>query len=212
MPEIESPEVHFCHLLFPYLKGKGSWKYVDLNSFSVCMHEIYNKYTVEKICKNPYEFNKWINFYHKLLNCDFSYGGYLEDRQVLWGGHYQEALKAIHYGVDLTVPEGIPVHIPIDGKLIDIFIDKDQDGGWGGRLTFETKKGFLLFGHLDISTTKDNYSAGDIVGTIAGPERNGGWWPHLHVQLMKNFHKDVDGYGSYYMGIHKDFINPLRNF
>ena len=203
---MSNPELEFCHSLFPSLNGV--WGYVDLNYFSFCINKIYDQITVGKICKDPYEFDKWVKFYHKLLDVDFSYGGYLEDRRVLWSGHYQEALKAVHYGVDFTVPEGTPVHIPIDGKLIDNFNNGDQDGGWGGRLTFETQKGFLLFGHLDVTNIKDSYSAGDVIGTIAPPEKNGGWWPHLHVQLMREFDKSVDGYGSRYDGMENDFIDP----
>lgn len=201
-------ELKFCNALFPGLKGMGSWGFVDLNAFSLCMNEIYDKDVVGKICKNPYEFDKWVKFYHKLLGINFSYGGYLEDRKDLWSGHYQEALKAIHYGVDFTVPEGTSVHIPVDGKLIDIFIDKDQDGGWGGRLTLKPKR-LSSFGHLEVDKTKENYVAGDVIGKIAPPETNGGWWPHLHVQLMKNFDKSVDGYGSFYEGVEKDFICPF---
>ncbi len=29
-----------------------------------------------------------VEFYQKLLDADYSYGGYLEDRSVLWKGNY----------------------------------------------------------------------------------------------------------------------------
>lgn len=198
----------YCNALFPDLKGMGTWGHVDLNSFAIHMREIYDAATVASKCKDPYEFDKWVRFYHKLLGINYSYGGYLEDRKELWSGHYQEALKAVHYGVDFTVPECTSVHIPTDGVLIDKYIDTDQDGGWGGRLTFRTAHGHLLFGHLKITNTKKNYTAGDLIGCIAPSDTNGGWWPHLHVQLMKEFTKDVDGYGAHYDGVSKDYICP----
>jgi hypothetical protein len=165
---------------------------------------------------DPEVVDKWMYFVHKLLKCDYSYGGFLEDRSTLWRGHYHKPGHLIHLGNDINVPEGTIVHMPTFGKLVHSFIDPDQEGGWGGKLIFETVNecpAYLLFGHLrgipsDIGAM---YEPGQPIGMIAGKELSGGWSPHLHLQQMREFIPDVDGYGAMYEGIEKDFVDPLLN-
>lgn len=115
------------------------------------------------------------------------------------------------------MPEGTKVSTW--GILRHSFLDPDQNGGWGGKLIFELTSGFaqgnfMVLGHLkdipkDIGT---KYSPGEIVGVVAGADTNGGWGPHLHFQLCREFVPDVDGYAALYEGIEKDFPDPLFGY
>lgn len=147
---------------------------------------------------------------HERLGIEFSYGGYLEDRSFLMRDHYQKVGWTWHLGIDYTVPAGTPVHIPMGATLASFTVDKDQDGGWGGKAVFKAQDHFLIFGHLNKITPKHSYEAGDLIGTIAPFESNGGWFPHLHVQAVRSYLNphEVDGYARLYEGIDLDFPRP----
>ncbi len=195
--------------IFPDLVAKGDWGYVNLNTLAKAMRNLLSLKEDENPCLSPVVFKKWVGFLHELNNINYSYGGFLEDRSILWKNHYQKPGEAIHYGLDFSVPLNTNVYMPVDGTLVDLMIDKDQDGGWGGRLIFNFDEYFLLFGHIVINdTSKDFYKAGDIIGTIAPATTNGGWWPHLHFQLMNKFDKDIDGYGSSESVAEKGILDP----
>jgi len=197
--------------LLPNLEG--DWAKLNINDIAVDACKLLN---VGPNDPNPFldpeTVDNWLEFAHKLLGCDYSYGGYLENRSTLWRGHYHKPGEMIHLGVDLNVPEGEIVAMPTWGKLVYSFNDPDQNSGWGGKLIFECDQGYLLFGHLknipnDIGTI---YSPDQYVGVVAEAKCNGGWVPHLHVQLMKEFNPNVDGYGPLYAGIENDYIDPLE--
>ena len=169
--------------------------------------------------KNPFLNAQWVDdllgaiqLPCKTHTC--TYGGFLEDRSHLWRGHYFKN-GAIHLGVDINAPQNVNVVLPCDGKLVESFQDPDQDGGWGGKLTFDCNGFFLTFGHLDGILTADNigktFNAGDDIGLVATRKRNGGWYQHLHVQASKIFDPNRDGYAeTLYDGIEKDFFDPIE--
>ena len=147
-----------------------------------------------------------------LLTC--TYGGFLEDRSHLWRGHYFKK-GAIHLGVDLNAPSGIAVCLPCEGTLVESFTDPDQDGGWGGRVTFDCGGAFLTFGHLAGIPPEDlvgsRFPAGRRIGLIADRSRNGGWYDHLHIQASRTFDPARDGYADeLYDGIEDEFLDPIE--
>ena len=163
---------------------------------------------------NPTICEEWTNFIHHVKGVDYSWGGYMEDRSVVWAGHYHKPGEVIHLGVDFYVPARTWVHMPCPGKLVHKFYDPDQDGGWGGQLVYETEMGFLIFGHLKnlMGEVGDLAETDKIVGVVAEAECNGNWSPHLHVQLMAKFDPKVDGYSKKYDGMELDFPNPLTAY
>lgn len=166
--------------------------------------------------KNPFVdaayCEKWKLFLHKTMGVDYSWGGYLEDRAVVWRNHYHEPGHTVHLGVDFYVPEGTAVHLPVDATLAHVYVDPDQDGGWGGKLIFQWPKGYFVFGHLKdmVDDLGRGYREGKVVGTVADPASNGGWSPHLHFQCMRDFVPHVDGYTKRFDGIEAAFPNPLE--
>ncbi len=156
---------------------------------------------------NPEECAQWIDWLHQQQKISYSYGGFLEERSTLWKDHYQKETGAfIHLGMDYNVPVGTSVSLPCKGIVEDIMIDHDQDGGWGGRIIWRIVDTplYLIYGHLEHTINLkvgQLCQRGDIVGITAPSSQNGGWYPHLHVQIvdqefMKQYpdKKTIDGY------------------
>lgn len=195
-------------LLFPQLKGK--WK-------SNILLNKYAKLVREDVTGSPWHgkqvFGKWIDVLHETFEVDYSWGGYLENREDMLEGTYLPSGGRIHLGLDFWVPEETEVHLPKDGTLLRVSHDLDQDGGWGGQIFFEIDGIYYIFGHLgDISTYTigKKYSANTRIAEIAGYDKNGGWYPHLHVQCMKKLDYDIDGYSYPLKTLSADYPHPMR--
>lgn len=186
-------------LLFPSLKDRR-WGYVNFGEES---------YAMERRLRG----GRWVESVHHNHGIEFSYGGYLEDRNNLWSGSYLKPGCAWHLGVDYAVPTDTYVHLPVDAQLVRAIMDPDQDGGWGGQVIVQvggdagTK---VIFGHLKSLCPRPHMKAGEVIGQIAPREGNGNWEPHLHVQLVSDWldATTVDGYSHLYEGIDKDFPRP----
>ena len=101
--------------------------------------------------------------------------------------------RTVHLGLDLFARPGEPVYAFMGGRVHSV---KDnaahQDYGPTIILSHETVSGILfysLYGHL-AATSLDGLepgmriSAGQPIGTIGTSTENGGWAPHLHLQLI----------------------------
>lgn len=188
-------------ILFPNLR-KGKWKKIDFDEESRKIEEV----VTDLDFTNPDVCSDLVDKLHQRYKVNYSWGGFLEDRSNLWKDHYQKESGAfVHLGVDYNVPVKTEVALIKPGRVVDVFIDKDQYGGWGGRITWDLQDGtFLTYGHLmhDIKVSKGQFcKSGEIVGKVGFPNENGGWYPHLHVQLMNKIFIDecggiskIDGY------------------
>jgi hypothetical protein len=164
----------------------------------------------------------------------------MEDRSFLWRDCYQESRKTWHLGVDYWVPTGTEVRLPVAAGFTHSRVDEDKLGGWGGQVFAELPAWdhevwpwqgknavFAIFAHLDKDGLlsglkyKQPIPSGTVVGKVAPRETNGGWEPHLHVQLVSwaAFHKmpsgsvsetleRVDGYGNLYDCVDLDYPRP----
>lgn len=199
--------------IFPKLK-EGKWAEINLNEESK---------KVDRDLSKIEECKKWIKLISKEKGIDYIFGGFKENRSNLWKNHYNaQSEKFIHLGMDFTVPNGTIVSIPEKGRLIYIRDDEDSFGGWGREIIWELESGnYLLIGHLSKEEEKEIVGkiqeSGTIIGKVGDSNENGGWWPHLHVQLMeKEFienHKkmeDIDGYLKEGDELIKLVINPLE--
>jgi peptidoglycan LD-endopeptidase LytH len=189
----------------------GRWAKININEVAVNLNALLglpaegeNPFLDPGMCQN------WQDFVLKITDAKYLYGGYMEDRSVVWRGHYHQPGHTIHLGVDFYVPAGTKVHMPCAGNLCHSFQDPDQNGGWGGKLIFRIGKIYLVLGHLTdiVSDIGVTCFEGTVVGSVADHTINGGWSPHLHVQLMTKYDPDVDGYAAMYEDIKRDFPNP----
>jgi 4-aminobutyrate aminotransferase-like enzyme len=101
--------------------------------------------------------------------------------------------RTIHIGLDLFAAAGTPVIAPLTGT-IHAFADNAQAQDYGPViiLRHETDDGtefFTLYGHLSresLATAEIGrvVNAGDAFATLGAADVNGGWTPHLHLQII----------------------------
>lgn len=145
---------------------------------------------------------------HRLLNTEFSYGGYLEDRSTLWQDSYlAKEGRFTHLGVDFNVPAGTPVAMCLNVQVIRVDDDTPEVGGWGMRVMAKVSHDdiVLIFAHLAskvLCKVGEVFRRGDVFATIGAPHENGGWYSHLHVQALsveryREFEKHPQGLDGY---------------
>jgi hypothetical protein len=164
----------------------------------------------------------------------YTYGGYGEDRSDLWDGFEPKMKRMIHLGLDLNnLPVGQAVASISSGAVVHIMNDKTRVNGWGNRIIicydygFISKfqpirytKSYFLYGHLDESKCPvklgDKIKQFDIIGYIGEGKSNGGWFPHLHLQIMSEqflekfkTYEEIDGYSENVDDL-KLLVNPLE--
>jgi len=147
------------------------------NGVEVNLNEMAKK--AHPFIKHTYAMEQWINSIATSFGDNYTYGGYLEDRSYIWRDTYLKTENCIHLGVDINITRPIGVVCPVPFKVVDIFDDTDQNGGWGRRVTVETDRGYVVFAHLEPGEDK-------MIGYLAPPERNGNWFTHLHIQGIKD--------------------------
>ncbi len=133
-------------------------------------------------------------------------GRYLEQRDVYATDAFRTEdpaeRRTVHLGADVFLPAGEPVLAPLDGVVHDTGW-RPRRGDYGGVLVLEHRTGeglgfFTLYGHLAPVTLHrgERVLAGQEIGRLGSKEDNGGWPPHLHLQLLTTdlgLGCDVDG-------------------
>lgn len=164
---------------------------------------------------------------HARLGIDHSYGGWFEDRRVLWKDSYLErGQNWIHLGVDFTVPAHTKIAATWKGIVEHIDDDTPEVGGWGPRVIVrlkDTPNIILFFAHLGAVCCEknDHLKPGDVFATVGAPPNNGMWFPHLHVQAIDLNHyrhdwsalvHSLDGYTNRFSASRaaKIFPDPMR--
>ena len=135
-------------------------------------------------------------------------GGYGEKRNLYRASqHFEKASKVrdIHLGVDVWVPPDTPVYAPLDA-LIHSFAYNSAPLDYGYTLILQHEvdgvKFHTLYGHLGASTWESwqegrEILGGDLLGMVGREDENGGWYPHLHLQLII----DMEGMKGDYPGV-----------
>ena len=123
----------------------------------------------------------------------WSIGRYDEDRGIYTQALFTEgqAPRTVHMGLDLGGPAGESIWAPAPGRVIHAGYNP-ADGDYGHVLVLEHRLGerpiWALYGHLSARSLEQSppgreVVAGDLLGWLGPPEENGGWPPHVHVQL-----------------------------
>lgn len=162
---------------------------------------------------NPFNDPHYCAVMVETLNADlglaFSYGGWMEIRSTLWKDSYLQAdQKFLHLGVDLNAPVDTEIAVDFNAEVVHVDDDHPEEGGWGPRVIFLHKKArvYVVYAHLGNDVTLkpgDKVKAGEVFAKVGHPKRNGGWYPHVHVQAVeddvfrvieKNGLETLDGY------------------
>ena len=102
--------------------------------------------------------------------------------------------RTVHLGIDVGAPLGTAIHAPIDG-VVHSLRNNEAPGDYGPTVvlehpaTDEHPMFWTLYGHLSHETLRRltvglSVKAGDVVGWLGDVSVNGGWWPHVHVQVI----------------------------
>ena len=101
------------------------------------------------------------------------------------------APRDLHVGLDLGGPAGVAVHAWAAGEVEHAGFNPAA-GDYGHVLVCAHPVGdrvlYVLLGHLSAESLRRSpvgrrFAAGEVLGWLGEPHENGGWPPHLHVQL-----------------------------
>ena len=140
--------------------------------------------------------SSYIDNYKEHQQAQYAIGGYLEHRN-LYGlsDHFTTGdRRDIHLGVDIWAPTGHQIYAPLD-SVIHSFAYNDQhlDYGYTIILKHESTDGVYhtLYGHLsseyyDQWQVGQKISQGTSFASLGDRTENGGWPPHLHLQVVRD--------------------------
>ena len=164
--------------------------------------------------KNPktlnYNLNNFQEFNEAILNelknsgMKWGIGKYLEERRNILRGSINiiNEKRIYHLGLDIIVPFNSVLFCPLDGYVYRL--DKEiEKGNYGGYLIIkhQTKNQtfYSLYGHLKTPhkvKLGDKVCSGQKLGRIGKESDSGGWFCHLHLQVITQKAMD-EGYSEW---------------
>ncbi|KOF17808.1 hypothetical protein AC244_15605 [Ensifer adhaerens] len=153
--------------------------------------------TVKSAGEQPDEAQAIWEDYCRENGIDLGIGPWGEARTVYSGEMFvsrliEDTRRTRHLGLDLFMAAGTKVFTPIAATVVSVEIEKDPLG-YGclislrhepeGCPPFVSLWGHLAHEAMDRIKAGDRLEAGALVGEMGAPKENGGWAPHLHLQL-----------------------------
>jgi peptidoglycan LD-endopeptidase LytH len=177
----------------------------------------------EELLLNTAAFSSYINKLLQQHQCAYGIGGYNEHRtiysrsNVFDAGNSIEEPRRLHLGTDIWGKAGTPVFAPLEG-IVHSFAFNDRFGDYGATIITQhqlnNESFYILYGHLSLAdlanlTIRKHIRAGDVIGHFGEPPENGGWPPHLHIQIIR----DMQNYVGDYPGVcrYSEREDYLRN-
>ncbi len=140
----------------------------------------------------------------------YGLGSYGERRRVYETPQFADAAsperRSVHLGIDVFAPAGTPVHAALPGRVRYVTYNADPLD-YGHTLIMEHDAGgvpfYSLCGHLGASLPTllkvgDPVEAGQLIAHLGDWHENGGWAPHLHVQILTDM---LDQHGGNFFGV-----------
>jgi murein DD-endopeptidase MepM/ murein hydrolase activator NlpD len=166
---------------------------IDLSSGSLALSDM-------SVLRDVGRFERWVVDRLAEAGAKVGIGRYNEPRLVYSEGHYLverdwiRESRTIHLGIDLFATPGTPVFTPIDG-VIHSLANNDRRQDYGPTIILEhkppstTEPFFTLYGHLSLDSIAGlepgrPVRRGERIGRIGDSCVNGGWPPHLHLQVI----------------------------
>jgi len=149
----------------------------------------------QETLNDTFLFSEWLFDTLKTKKCKYGIGGYFENRtlynnQPLFNTTSEP--RSLHLGVDVWGDAGTMVYSPMVGK-VHSFANNAGQGNYGYTIILEHNLDglilYTLYGHLSEDSLLGlsegmPIAKGETLGEIGTSEDNGGWAPHLHMQLM----------------------------
>lgn len=143
--------------------------------------------------------DEWQAMTDKLLaenSAKYAIGRYGEKRFIYqsYAQFKAEEVRNIHLGIDITVPSGTAVFSPLDATVHSV-ANNNLPGDYGGTIILQHQLDsfcfYTLYGHVSVASTLELKSGmvikkGEHFTEVGTREENGGWVPHLHLQLIKD--------------------------
>ena len=152
----------------------------------------------------PVESWEWMQAQMDAACAQVIVGRYDEDRSCYAGEQFRTDApepRSVHTGIDLFIADGTPVHAMLPGTVESV-VDNDLEYDYGPTVVLRHVTGdgtpfWVLYGHLARRTLAhvhagQEVSAGDVVGFIGDHTVNGGWAPHVHLQIMTDLMADPE--------------------
>lgn len=147
---------------------------------------------------SPYTTTDFQRFQHEIFDelaqsgKQWGMGPYLENRSPVLARFPQmiEEGRVFHAGLDIVVPEGAVLFAPLAGTVAFSGLETGS-GNYGGYVCLKHQLGetafYSFYGHLNSNHTVkvgDQVNAGEEIGRIGAGEDSGGWFTHVHLQLL----------------------------
>lgn len=134
---------------------------------------------------------------------DYQIGRYDEHRPGMYTSEIFSGERDLHVGLDIGAPVDTQVFCFGDGVVFSKGINP-EDGSYGPTIITQhelplpasvgskeltdVRKFWVLHGHLstkslDMVEVGDSVSQGQLIATIGDENENGGWPPHIHLQI-----------------------------
>lgn len=139
-------------------------------------------------------------------------GYYNEPRLVYTDGAFRQGpykasnRRTVHLGVDVFAPATTAIHAPLDA-VVCVIENRQASLDYGGMVVLEhvTPSGdsfYSLYGHLNPEVCQklekgQKLKAGEVFAVLGAQDHNGGWAPHLHLQLAMG----IEGLGTDWPGV-----------
>lgn len=146
---------------------------------------------------------------------DYQIGRYDEHRPGMYTSEIFSGERDLHVGLDIGAPVDTQVFCFGDGVVFSKGINP-EDGSYGPTIITQhelplpasvgskeltdIRKFWVLHGHLstkslDMVEVGDSVSQGQLIATVGDENENGGWPPHIHLQisLIEPVNNDLPG-------------------
>lgn len=131
------------------------------------------------------------------------FGGYMERRALYQASkHFSLGkIRNIHLGIDIWSDPGTAIYASYNG-IIHSWKYNENHLDYGYCLIIKYEHIYALYGHLsapdDLDWTPGRpVKEGEIIANIGDKEVNGGWIPHLHLQMIR----EIGDYKGDYPGV-----------
>lgn len=141
---------------------------------------------------------------HQYAGIRYGLGLYGENRTVYATPQFADAAsperRTRHLGIDVFAPAGTPVHAPLPGRVKFLTYNADPLD-YGHTLIVEHDLGghrfHTLYGHLAATLPglhpTGTITAGQVIAHLGDWPENGGWAPHIHVQIITDLLAQTGG-------------------
>jgi 4-aminobutyrate aminotransferase-like enzyme/Ser/Thr protein kinase RdoA (MazF antagonist) len=154
------------------------------------------------VASDPVAYWDWLRQEMVAADAVVAIGRYDEDRNCYAGDQFTTdapETRSVHLGIDLFVEAETPLHAMLPGTVVTV-VDNDLPFDYGPTVIVRHEAGaagpfHVLYGHLSrrtLSTVRpgQEVAAGEVIAYVGDHTVNGGWAPHVHLQIITDLMAD----------------------